>query len=161
RKPMLTWITFPCYVVLFSLLIYFIGYRLRAGESEWNELHLVDVLLNGDQAELRGRTYASIYSPANQRYILESEQKYATLRNEFAGMWGGGQTGERANVFQKGDSFKAEVFVPVWISELFVSDWWQPSEAPLAVSATTAPGGWKVTVANQADDKLSNAQIVI
>ena len=118
RKPMLTWITFPCYVVLFSLLIYFIGYRLRAGESEWNELHLVDVLLNGDQAELRGRTYASIYSPANQRYILESEQKYATLRNEFAGMWGGGQTGERANVFQKGDSFKAEVFVPVWISEL-------------------------------------------
>ena len=161
RKPMLTWITFPCYVVLFSLLIYFIGYRLRAGESEWNELHLVDVLLNGDQAELRGRTYASIYSPANQRYILESEQKYATLRNEFTSTWGGGQTGERANVFLKGDSFKAEVFVPVWISELFVSDWWQPSEAPLAVSATTAPGGWKVTVANQADDKLSNAQIVI
>jgi len=24
-KPMLTWITFPCYVVMFSLLIYFIG----------------------------------------------------------------------------------------------------------------------------------------
>ncbi len=161
RKPMLTWITFPCYVVLFSLLIYFIGYKLRAGESEWNELHLVDVLLNGDQAELRGRTYASIYSPSNQRYILESEQKYATLRNEFAGMWGGGQSGEKANVFQKGDSFKAEVFVPVWISQLFVSDWWQPSEAPLAVSVTAAPGGWKVTVANQADDKLSNAQIVI
>ena len=161
RKPMLTWITFPCYVVLFSLLIYFIGYRLRAGESEWNELHLVDVLLNGDRAELRGRTYASIYSPSNQRYILESEQKYATLRNEFAGMWGGGQSSERANVFQKGDSFKAEVFVPVWISELFVSDWWQPSEVPLTVSVSAAPGGWKVAVANQADDKLSNAQIVI
>jgi hypothetical protein len=160
-KPMLTWITFPCYVVLFSLLIYFIGYKLRAGESEWNELHLVDVLPNGDRAELRGRTYASIYSPSNQRYILESEQKYATLRNEFAGMWGGGQSSERANVFQKGDSFKAEVFVPVWISELFVSDWWQPSEVPLTVSVSAAPGGWKVAVANQADDKLSNAQIVI
>jgi hypothetical protein len=161
RRPMLTWITFPCYVVLFSLLIYFIGYKLRAGESEWNELHLVDVLLNGDRAELRGRTYASIYSPSNQRYILESAQKYATLRNEFAGMWGGGQSSEKANVFQKGDSFKAEVFVPVWISELFVSDWWQPSEVPVTVSVSPAPGGWKVTVANQADDKLSNAQIVI
>jgi hypothetical protein len=161
RKPMLTWITFPCYVVLFSLLIYFIGYKLRAGESEWNELHLVDVLLNGDRAELRGRTYASIYSPSNQRYILEGEQKYATLRNEFAGMWGGGESGEKANVFQKGDSFKAEVFVPVWISELFVSDWWQPSEVPLTVSVTAAPGGWKVTVANQTDDRLSNARIVI
>jgi hypothetical protein len=161
RKPMLTWITFPCYVVLFSLLIYFIGYKLRAGESEWNALHVVDVLLNGDRAELRGRTYASIYSPSNQRYILESEQKYATLRGEFAGMSGGGQSSERANVFQKGDSFKAEVFVPVWISELFVSDWWQPSEVPLTVSVTAAPGGWQVTVANQAGDKLSNAQIVI
>jgi hypothetical protein len=161
RKPMLTWITFPSYVVLFSLLIYFIGYKLRSGESEWNELHLVDVLLNGERAELRGRTYATIYSPSNQRYILESEQKYATLRNEFAGIWGGGQSGERANVLQKGDSLKAEVFVPVWISELFVSDWWQPSEVPLAVSVAPAPGGWKVTVANQAADQLSNAHIVI
>jgi hypothetical protein len=161
RKPMLTWITFPCYVVLFSLLIYFIGYKLRSGESEWNELHLVDVLLNGERAELRGRTYATIYSPSNQRYILESQQKYATLRNEFAGIWGGGQSGERANVLQKGDSFKAEVFVPVWISQLFVSDWWQPSEVPLAVSVAPAPDGWKVTVANQAAQKLSNAQIVI
>ncbi|MGO8676729.1 MAG: hypothetical protein ACLQVX_12760 [Limisphaerales bacterium] len=161
RKPMLTWITFPCYVVLFSLLIYFIGYKLRSGESEWNELHVVDVLLNGDRAELRGRTYASIYSPSNQRYDLASEQKYATFRNEFAGMWGGGQSSERANVFQTGDSFRAEVFVPVWISELFVSDWWQPSEAPLDVSVAPAPGGWKVTVVNQAEDKLSNTQVVI
>src|SRR5262249_12585235 len=69
-KPMLTWITFPCYVVMFSLLIYFIGYKLRAGESEWNELHIVDVLPNGEKAELRGRTYASIYSPVNQKYTL-------------------------------------------------------------------------------------------
>ena len=81
-RPMLTWITFPCYVVLFSLVIYFIGYKLRAGESEWNELHLVDVLQNGEHAELRGRTYMSVYSPANQKYLLESEQKYATFRGE-------------------------------------------------------------------------------
>ena len=40
-KQMLTWITFPTYVVLFSLLIYFIGYKLRAGETEWNELNIV------------------------------------------------------------------------------------------------------------------------
>ncbi|MGA2865792.1 MAG: hypothetical protein ABSF95_15065 [Verrucomicrobiota bacterium] len=160
-KPMLTWITFPCYVVLFSLLIYFIGYKLRAGESEWNELHLVDVLLNGDRAELRGRTYASVYSPSNQRYRLESQQKYATLRGEFAGMWGGGQSGEKANVFQKGDSFKAEVFVPVWTSQLFVSDWWEPADVPLSVSVTAAGAGWKVTVANQTDHNLSNAQVVI
>src|SRR5882724_4238626 len=97
RRPMLTWITFPCYVVLFSLLIYFIGYKLRAGETEWNELHLVDVLVHNNTAELRGRTYASIYSPVNATYKLESQQqRYSTFRGEFQSSWsGGGQGTER------------------------------------------------------------------
>ena len=102
-RPMLTWITFPCYVVLFSLLIYFIGYKLRAGQSEWNELHVVDVLPRGDQAELRGRTYASVYSPSNQRYWLECRQEYAALRGEFSGQWNPGQSGEKATFLQAGD----------------------------------------------------------
>src|SRR5262249_9538565 len=130
-RPMLTWITFPCYVVLFSLLIYFIGYKLRAGESEWNELHIVDVLSHGDRAELRGCTFASIYSPSNQRYNLESAQKSATLRGEFIGGWQGQQSSEKANVWQNGDSFRAEIFVPVWTSQTFISDWWQSAPMPL------------------------------
>jgi len=28
---------------------------------------------------------------------------------------------------QNGDSFKAEIFVPVWTSQLFISDWCQPA----------------------------------
>jgi len=160
-KPMLTWITFPCYVVLFSLLIYFIGYRLRAGESEWNELHLVDVLANGEKAELRGRTYASVYSPANQRYDLESHQKYATLRGEFLGMWAGGQSSEKATVMQNGDSFTAQIFVPVWTSQLFVSDWCQPAPSPLSATVTAKDDAWEVKVQNHTDKKLSNAQIAI
>jgi hypothetical protein len=161
NRPMLTWITFPCYVVLFSLLIYFIGYKLRAGESEWNELHLVDVLLNGDHAELRGRTYASIYSPSNQKYPLAGPQKAATLRGEFAGSWEGGASSEKATVWQNGDSFKAEIFVPVWTSQLFVSDWWQPAEAPLAVSVSPSDQGWEVKVQNNTDRKLTAAQLVV
>ena len=66
NRPMLTWVTFPAYVVLFSLLIYYLGFRLRAGNSEYNELHLVDVLPRGTGgAVLRGRTFTSLYSPAN------------------------------------------------------------------------------------------------
>ena len=160
-RPMLTWITFPSYVVLFSLLIYFIGYKLRAGESEWNELHLVDVLANGDRAELRGRTYASVYSPSNQRYTLESRQKFATLRGEFVGGWSGGQSSEKATVLQMGDSFKADIFVPVWTSQLFVSDWWQSAAAPLNVSVVRQGEGWQVKVENQTDQKLTNPQIVM
>jgi hypothetical protein len=160
-RPMLTWITFPTYVVLFSLLIYFIGYKLRAGESEWNELHLVDVLSNGERAELRGHTYASVYSPSNQRYTLESQQKFATLRGEFAGGWGGGQSSEKATVVQNGDSFKADIFVPVWTSQLFVSDWWQSAAAPLNVTVVRQGEGWQVKVENQTDQKLTNPQIVM
>jgi len=159
-RPMLTWITFPCYVVLFSLLIYFIGYKLRAGESEWNEVNVVDVLPHGDSAELRGRTYASIYSPVNQKYLLESQQPYATLRGEFAGTWNAGQSSERATVWQIGDSFRAEIFVPVWTSQLFVSDWWQPADVPLAVSVAPQGEGWRVTVENHTDRKLTNMKFV-
>jgi hypothetical protein len=160
-KPMLTWITFPCYVVLFSLLIYFIGYKLRAGESEWNELHLVDVLQKGDRAELRGQTYASVYSPANQKYILESKQKFATFRGEFIGRWSGGQAGEKASVMQEGDAFKAEVFVPVWTSQLYVSDWWQSASMPLNATVTRQGDGWKVTVENHTDRNLTSLHVVI
>lgn len=159
-KPMLTWITFPCYVVLFSLLIYFIGYKLRAGETEYNELHVVDVLRNENRAELRGRTYASIYSPSNERYPLESKQKFATLRGEFLGS-GGGQATDRTTVLQSGDSFKAEVFVPVWSSQLYVSDWWQAAPLPLDVKVTPRGEGWEISVQNQTDRAVPAAQLVI
>jgi hypothetical protein len=161
-RPMLTWITFPCYVVLFSLLIYFIGYKLRSGESEWNELHLVDVLLKGEQAELRGQTYASVYSPSNQRYRLEGRQEFATLRSEFAGPMSAAQPGEKANILQAGDgSFNAEIFVPVWTSQLFVSDWWQPAPMPLSVTVVLQGEQWQVKVENQTEHALANAHVVI
>src|SRR2546427_8444967 len=47
NKQMLTWVTFPVYVALFSLLIYYICYKLRAAETEWNELHVVEILPHG------------------------------------------------------------------------------------------------------------------
>jgi hypothetical protein len=160
-RPMLTWITFPCYVVLFSLVIYFIGYKLRAGESEWNELHVVDAFWNGQHAEWRGRTYASVYSPANERYVLHSHQQYATLRPEFAGLWNGSQASEKATVVQEGDVFKAEIFVPVWTSELFVSDWWQPGSMPLSLEVQRQGEGWRVRVENLSAQTLTNLQLVI
>ena len=161
KRPMLTWITFPCYVVCFSLLIYFIGYKLRAGETEWNELHFVDVLVNGDHAELRGHTYASIYSPVNSTYKVQSDLHYSTFRGEFRGNMGGVQD-EHADVLQVGDNFKADIFVPVWTSQLYMSDWWQTADdVPLAVSVVPAGTDWSVVVINRRDRPLSPARLVI
>jgi hypothetical protein len=160
-KPMLTWITFPCYVVFFSLLIYGIGYKLRAGESEWNELNLVDVVEQGDHAQMRGRTYASIYSPSNQRYLLKGQDRYSTLRAEFAGTWSGGQTADRGTVQQEGDNFSAEVLVPVWTSQLFVSDWWNAGALPVKFSIAAHADNWDVKVENLSDKKISSPRVVI
>ena len=159
-RPMLTWITFPCYVVFFSLLIYFIGYKLRAGESEWNELHVVDVLPNGDHAELRGTSYVSLYSPANQRYHVKGPQKFSTIRGEYYGFYGGGNS-ERLDVIQTGDSFDAQLFVPVWSSQLFVSDWWDSAPMPFDVAVTPRGDGWTVTVTNHTEASLTNTRLVL
>jgi hypothetical protein len=65
-------------------------------------------------------------------------------------------------VWQSGDSFHAEVFVPVWTSQLFVSDWWEPSAAPLNVRVSPrGEEGWKVTVENTTDSKLSQMRLVL
>jgi hypothetical protein len=161
RRPMLTWITFPCYVVLFSLLIYFIGYKLRAGETEWNEIHLVDVLARGEAAELRGHTYASIYSPVNASYRVENNETYSTFRGEFQSSWNGGQDSEKASVLQNGDNFKAEIDVPVWTSQLYSSDWWQTDEYPLKYSVASQGDNWFVAVNNLRDGPLSSMRIII
>ena len=160
NRPMLTWITFPCYVLFFSGLIYFIGYKLRSGDSEYNELHVVDVLANGDHAELRGRTYASIYSPSNAKYPMHSGLKYATLRGEYLASRGG-ETSEKASLLHTGDNFKADVFVPVWTSQLYLSDWWQPGTLPLIASVKTTADGWQLTVENQSGKAISAARLAV
>lgn len=161
KKPMLTWITFPCYVILFSALIYFIGYKLRAGDSECNELHVVDVLANADGAMLRGRTYTSIYSPANQSYPMSCQETPSTLRGEFLSS-GGGLATEAFTTLLSGDNFKSDVYVPVWTSQLYIGDWWQPSPIPpVALQVTKSGGGWNVAVHNRSSKAIKGANIVI
>ena len=161
NRQMLTWITFPFYVLVFSGLIYWIGFHLRAGELEWNELNVVDVLPDNGRAVLRGETYVSIYSPVNAHYELAGEQPFATLRGEAAGNFGGGSESSRVSVTQQGNNFEADAFVPVWTSQLYVSDWLQPAPLPLTMTATRQASGWQVTVENKMDHKLAGARIVL
>jgi len=159
NRQMLTWITFPAYVVLFSLLIYWIGYRLRAGETEWNELALVDVLPRAGQVELRGRTYASLYSSVNAKYRLASDQTYATLRSEFTGAWGGAQDTTRMEADLRANNFQADVAVPVWTSLLYISDWEETADPPL--TAHLRPQGIQhaLTVQNLLPRPLPHAHV--
>ena len=155
NRQMLTWVTFPCYVLIFSGLIYYIGFRLRAGELEWNELSMVDVLPDAERAVLRGETYVSIYSPDNATYDLAGAEKFAALRGEFLGYLGGSQESTRANIVQTGNNFEAQTYVPVWTSQLLVNDWVQPGPAPLKMSVNRKGETWVLTVENKLDRSLA------
>ncbi len=161
NRQMLTWLTFPAYVVLFSLLIYWIGYRLRAGETEWNEFQLVDVLPRAGEADLRGRSFATLYSSVNARYQLASDQPYATLRGEFTGPAGGGQDSSRVDAEVRPHGFAAEVAVPVWMSLLYISDWEESAAAPVAATVTPHNGGWDVKVQNRLPRPLTDVRLAL
>jgi hypothetical protein len=50
--------------------------------------------------------------------------------------------------------------VPVWTSQLYESDWWQPVETPLAVTLTPDGGGWDVAVENHLNRPIAQSDFV-
>ena len=133
--------------------------RVPVGPRAGIELHVVDMISAGEQADLRGRTYASIYSPANAKYDLQSGQTFATLRGE-QGAYGAQET-TKAVIEQKANSFRAQISVPVWVNQMYVSDWWRQSPAPLNVTVTERGNQWEVKVENRADRKVTEAKVVV
>jgi len=160
NRQMLTWITFPCYVVFFSGLIYFIGYKLRAGETEWNEVQVVDIYPHGEKADLRGRSFISVYSSQNANYPVVGEPVYSSLRPEYVEMFANTRE-TKMKVDQAGNSFKGEVFVPVWTSLLFVNDWFKSEDRPLNASVQQRGGEWAVKVENPSDHRLSEVRVIV
>lgn len=159
NKQMLTWITFPLYVVFFSVLIYYIGYRLRAGETEWNEFHVVDVMPRGERADLRGRSYGSVYSPQNAQYPVASELPFATLRGE-RDLYG--TEVSKAVVEQHGNTFKARLSAPIWTSQLFLSDWWKQDAAPIKLTVKSDYiNKYEVTVENLTGRTIPQALLIV
>lgn len=156
NRPMLTWITFPSYVVLFSLLIYYIGFRLRAGNSEWNEMHVVDVYPRAGDAVLRGYSFGSVYSPANNSYRVAVEADTGMFRPEFQGFWGNAGSGARIAVQTKSRGFEAEMDVPVWTSQLGVAEWNEPGLSPIAAKWD----GTELVIANRRQASMTNVTVI-
>lgn len=156
NREMLTWVTFPCYVVAFSFLIYLIGYRLRAGDTEWNELQVVDILPFGEQVQLRSRSFGSVYSPANRRFDFASKQPFAGFRAEASPQ--GSTDSQNGLVEQIGYQFKASVPVPVWTSQLFVHDSMGTNAAPL--EAVFDPSTKRLKIINHLSKKIVSAYLV-
>jgi hypothetical protein len=163
NRQMWTWVTFPVYVALFSALIYYVGFRLRAGDSEWSELHIVDIIPFGQETLTRGRTYGSLYSPVNANYQLTSKRPLGSFRTEASANWNGSISGQFSKVLKQGEGFVAGVSVPVWTSRMFVSDWYDKVEtAPIEVSLENQDGGSStIVIKNQTPYEFNQLRLFI
>lgn len=159
NRQILTWVTFPLYVVFFSLLIYWIGYKLRAGETEWNELHVVDILPGVGETELRGRSYGSLYSSVNAAYDLQPPLQNAVLRGEYRGNIGGQVSGSMTTELSD-QSLRARVSVPVWTSLLYTTDWAETTNAPISASLQVSGDQLRVAVENHLPRTLDEVRLV-
>lgn len=160
-KEMWTWITFPAYVVVFSGLIYFIGYKLRAGQLEWNEIQVIDQLPRPEGAAFRGRTWASIYSPANARYRLASDQPYVTLRPEMQPP--GAARGEAGRLVLRHPArgLEADISVPVWVSQLYCSDWLDTGPALMTGLVEQRSDGFQIAITNHSSLRFSELYLAV
>ena len=159
NKQMLTWLTFPAYVAIFSLLIYFIGYKLRAGQLELNELHIVDVL-PGEQQLLRGRSYVSIYSPLNENYRLGGSFGQGGIRSEYGGA-GRGNMASSLHVQRAPGKLEASARVPIWTSRLLCSEWLAPANG--GITATLTKNGlanYELALKNGLDKAITGAVLL-
>jgi hypothetical protein len=60
-----------------------------------------------------------------------------------------------------GNSFDAEISVPVWTSQLYVNEWWKQAATPLQMSVVSKGQDWVVTVENHLDAKLEPVMVAI
>jgi hypothetical protein len=160
-RPMWTWVTFPTYVIAFSALMYFIGYRLRSGELEWNEIQVVDQLPRTEStAAWRGRTWASLYSPGNARYRLIADRPHATLRAEYhAGSANPNPNTTSLRIHHVERGYDAEAFVPVWVNQLFVADWLEAGPILLSGELTVNTGFRTIQLENPSDLNFSDLRL--
>ena len=159
NKQMLTWLTFPAYVAIFSLLIYFIGYKLRAGQLELNELHVVDVL-PGQQEVLRGRSYVSIYSPLNDDYRLGGSFEQGGIRSEYGGTFRGNMASS-LRVQRAPGQLEASARVPIWTSRLLCSEWVAPANGVVAATLTkNGPANYELALKNGLDKAITGAVLL-
>ena len=64
----LTWVTFPAVVVLFCVGAYVLAHRSKGELLRVNQVDLVDV--DVESGQLRGTSWANVFSPAMQRYDI-------------------------------------------------------------------------------------------
>ncbi|MDO4585969.1 MAG: hypothetical protein Q4C95_01585 [Planctomycetia bacterium] len=68
KRPNLTWLTFPCYIILFCAIVIGIGKTMQPKDVRVNQVDLIDI--DFDSGTVRGTVWNNIYSPSDKKYSL-------------------------------------------------------------------------------------------
>jgi hypothetical protein len=173
RRMELTWITFPAVIVLFCVGAYVLAHRSKGDQLRVNQVDLVDV--DVESGQLRGTSWANVFSPAMQRYDITFRPSTpdGTLLSEadvlvsWLGLPGKGLGGmdpsasaptgwDEGYEFSPGADSLMAVPIPIWATKSVTARWRSPisvhPEADLKSSGQIPVG----TVTNTLDFPLEN-----
>ncbi|MDR2440091.1 MAG: hypothetical protein LBE12_12085 [Planctomycetaceae bacterium] len=68
KRPVSTWITFPFWIILFSVIMYYLAASGRPDKAILNELDLIDV--DGETGYFRYSSWGHLYSSGDARFSL-------------------------------------------------------------------------------------------
>jgi hypothetical protein len=67
---------------------------------------------------------------------------------------------DRLKITQHGNTYKAEVFVPVWTSLLYASEWYKTNDTPFLASVTRSGNGFQLEIENYLNRPLTELRVV-
>lgn len=142
-RPVLTWVTFPLFVALFSGISYWKAYRLKAGPMQLRQVSVVDLSPVSESQSLR--TWTGVYSQQNRDYEISSRESDA--------LWGIGGDEFLAESFtrtaaarQGGPESGIRVRIPIWTMKLIRQEsvraekWLRPSQVGPDLRIELDPG---------------------
>ncbi|MDP6360625.1 MAG: hypothetical protein QF473_36270 [Planctomycetota bacterium] len=118
KRPVLTWVTFPLLVVVFSGFSYWRTYSTKAGPMRVRQLSIVDVSSIRDVRHTR--TWTNVFSQQNRKYQLRSEVEGGLWSS--AGNWQTSGIGSRAVAMQENQAASMDTKIPIWTSRLIRVD---------------------------------------
>jgi hypothetical protein len=132
KRPVLTWVTFPLLVVVFSGFSYWRTYSTKAGPMRVRQLSIVDVSPTRNVRHIR--TWTNIFSQQNRDYQLRTKVEGGLWSS--AGDWQTSGFGGRAVAVQENKAATINTKIPIWTSRLMRVDHTLEGDAALEGSAT-------------------------